>query len=124
MGLWKPATEQSQKVDNVRNYIHQLLILLLLHLDHNDTIKHGDGGRVIGLYKYFCLYFKVSNCPKYSFAMLRLQAQVNSLLSPRLAPSLTWSRFVNHQGKPDTNHPMDLEIEHDNKLFKNDCQSY
>lgn len=120
----QPATEQSQTVDKVRNYTHQLLILLLLRLDHNDSIKHGDGERVIRLYKYFCLYFKVSNCPKYSFAMLQLQAQVNALLSPSLAHSLTWNRFVNHQGKPDTNHPMDLEIEHDNKLFKNDCQSY
>ena len=122
--ICQPVTEQSQTVDKVRNYTHQLLILLLLRLDHNDAIKHGDGERVIRLYKYFCLYFKVSNCPKYSFAMLQLQAQVNALLSPRLAHSLTWNRFVNHQGKRDTNHPMDLEIEHDNKLFKNDCQSY
>lgn len=38
--------------------------------------------------------------------------------------SLTWNRFVNHQGAPDTNHPMDLDIEHDNKSFKNDCHSY
>lgn len=118
------ASEQSLKDDKVRNYTHQLLLMLLLRLDHNDAIKYGDGDRVIRLYKYFCLYFKVSNCPKYAFAMLRLQAQVNALLLPRLAHSLTWNRFVNHQGKPDTNHPMDLEIEHDNKLFKNDCLSY
>ena len=118
------ASEQSLKDDKVRNYTHQLLLMLLLRLDHNDAIKYGDGDRVIRLYKYFCLYFKVSNCPKYAFAMLQLQAQVNALLSPRLAHSLTWNRFVNHQGKPDTNHPMDLEIEHDNKLFKNDCLSY
>ena len=120
------SLEQSQKEDKVRNYTHQLLIVLLLRLVHNDAIKHGDGERVIRLYKYFCLYFKVSNCPKYSFAMRQLQAQcnVNALLSARLAHSLTWNRFVNHQGKPDTNHPMDLEIEHDNKLFKTDCHSY
>lgn len=120
----RTATEESQKEDKLRNYTHQLLIMLLLRLDHNDAIKHGNGGRVIRLYKYFCLYFKVSNCLKYSFAMLQLQAQVSALLSPRLAHSLTWNRFVNHQGKADSNHPMDLEIEHDNKLFKTDCQSY
>ena len=50
--------------------------------------------------------------------------QVNCLLSRRLAHSLIWNRFVNHQGKVDTNHPMDLEIEHDNKSFKSDCHSY
>jgi len=117
-------SSKKEKDDKVRNYTHQLLVMLLLRLNHNDAIKHADGARVIRLYKYFCLYFKVSRCPKYAFAMLQLQAQVNCLLSPRLAHSLTWNRFVNHQGKVDTNHPMDLEIEHDNKSFKNDCQSY
>ena len=56
--------------------------------------------------------------------MLHLQAQVKCLLGPRLAHSLIWNRFVNHNGKIDTNHPMDLEIEHDNKSFKTDCQSF
>jgi hypothetical protein len=110
--------------DKVRNYTHNLLVMLLLRLNHNDAIKLADGPRVIRIYKYFCLYFKVSNCPKYAFAMLQLQAQVNCLLSRRLAHSLIWNRFVNHQGKVDTNHPMDLEIEHDNKSFKSDCHSY
>lgn len=93
-------------------------------MNHNDAIKHGDGERVIKLYKYFQMFFKISNCPKYSIAMLHLQAQVNCLLTPRLACSLTWNRFVNHQGKQNTNHPMDLEIEHENKTFKNDCHSF
>ena len=114
----------AEKEDRIKNYTRQLLILLLLRADHNDAIKYGDGERVIRLYKYFCLYFKVSECPKYALAMLHLQAQVHCLLSPRLAHSLTWNRYVNHRGKPDTNHPMDLEIEHDNKSFKNDCHSY
>ena len=54
----------------------------------------------------------------------KLQAQVNCLLTPRVSYSLTWNRLVNHQGAIDTNHPMDLDIEHDNKNFKNDCHSY
>jgi hypothetical protein len=110
--------------DKVKNYTHQLLVMLLLRFNHNDAIKLGDGPRLIRIYKYFCLYFKVSRCPKYAFAMLQLQAQVNCLLSPRLAHSLIWNRFVNHHGKVDTNHPMDLEIEHDNKSFKTDCKSF
>ena len=78
--------------DKVKNYTRQLLIMLLLTMNHNDAIKHGDGERVLRL--YFCLYSKVSNCPKYALAMLHLQAQVNCLLSPRLAHSLTWNRFL------------------------------
>ncbi len=46
------------------------------------------------------------------------------LLSPRLAHSLTWNRFVNTKGQSDTNYPMDLSVEHDNKTFKNDIHSY
>ena len=52
--------------------------------------------------------------------MLYYQAQVNCLLSPRLAHSLNWNRFVNTKGLSDTNYPMDLYVEHDNKTFKGD----
>ena len=118
------ASHSSEGEDRIYNYTHQLLVLLLLRANHNNAIKLGDGQRLLRLYKYFMLFFKVSSCPKYAIAMLHLQAQVNCLLSPRMSYSLTWNRFVNHQGAPDTNHPMNLDIEHDNKSFKNDCHSY
>lgn len=121
---FNPASEQAKEQDMVYNYTHQTLALLLLRLDHNNAIKLGDGERVLRLYKFFCLYFKVSKCPKYAIASLHLQAQANCLLSPRLAHSLTWNRFVNHQGKVDTNFPMDLDVEHDNKAFKADIHSF
>lgn len=110
--------------DKVYNYTHQVLILLLLRLNHNDAISLGDGERIIRLYKFFCLYFKVSKCPKYAIATLQLLGQVNCLLSPRLAYSLTWNRFVNNRGHANTNFPMDLSVEHDSKAFKNDIHSF
>ena len=110
-------TNASSDVDRVYNYTCQALLLLLLKMDHEDAIKLADGERVLRLCKFFCLFYKVSNCPKYAIAMLHLQAQVKCLLSPRLAHSLTWNRFVNHQGQIDTNFPMDKEIEHDNLAF-------
>jgi hypothetical protein len=110
--------------DRVYNYTHQTLVLLLLRMNHNDAINLGDGERVMRLYKFVCLYYKVSGCPKYAFATLHLQAQVNCLPSPRLAHSLTLNRFVNHQGKVDTNFPMDLNVEHDNRAFKMDIHSF
>ncbi|XP_070572406.1 uncharacterized protein [Ptychodera flava] len=116
--------EQGADEDQVYNYTQCTLTLLLLRLNHNDAIKHGDGERILRLYKYFYLYYKVSNCPKYAYATLELLAQVQCLLSPRLAHRLTWNRSVNWQGKIDTNHPMDLDIEHDNKVFKDDVTSY
>jgi L1 cell adhesion molecule like protein len=116
--------EQNTSEDKVYNYTHQVLVLLLLQMNHNNAINLGDGERVIRLYKFFYLYFKISNCPKYAYATLELLAQVNGLLTPRMAYSLTWNRFVNHQGHMYSNHPMDLDLEHDNKCFKNDICSY
>ena len=114
----------SQKEDKVYNYTHNLLVLLLLREHHNDAIRLGDGERVARLYKHYTLFFKISKCPKYALATLELQAQLHCLLTPRLAYSLTWNRFVNHKGEVDSNHPMDLDLEHDNKYFKNDIHSY
>ena len=118
------ANSENESEDRVYNYTHQTLILLLLRLNHNDAINFGDGERILRLYKLFCLYFKVSKCPKYAFACLHLQAQVNCLLSPRLSHSITWNRFVNTKGHKDSNYPMDLSVEHDNKIFKTDIHSY
>ena len=42
--------------DQISNYTHQLLVLLLLRANHNDAIKLGDGERVIRLYKYFVVF--------------------------------------------------------------------
>jgi len=100
-------TNPSSDEDRLYNYTRQALLLWLLRMDHEDAIKLADGEN-----------------PKYAVAMLHLQAQVNCLLSPRLAHSLTWNRFVNHQGQIDTNFPMDKEIEHDNLAFKTDIHSF
>lgn len=93
-------------------------------MNHEDAIKLADEEIILRLYKLFCLFYKVSKCPKYAIATLHLQAQVNCLLSPRLAHSLTWNRFVNHQGKVDSNFPMDKEVEHDNLAFTTDIHGY
>ena len=76
-GFKPTVSETADKVpiegsDKVYNYTHQVLILLLLRLNHNDAISLGDSERIIRLYKFFCLYFKVSNCPKYAIATLQL----------------------------------------------------
>ncbi|XP_070533053.1 uncharacterized protein [Ptychodera flava] len=118
------AGRDDNEDDGVLNYTRHALMLCLLRRDHNNAIHMGDGGRIIRLYKFFYLYFKVSNCPKYAYAMLELLAQVSCLLTPRKAYQLTWNRSVNWQGKEYTNHPMDLDIEHDNKAFKTDVNSY
>ena len=118
------ANSKNEYEDRVYNYTHQMFILLLLRLNHNDAISLRDGERILRLYKLFGLYFKVSKCPKYAFAILHLQAQVSCLLSPRLAHSITWNHSVNTKGHKNSNYPMDLSVEHDNKTFKTDIHSY
>ena len=56
--------------------------------------------------------------------MLETLLQTKVLLNPRLAYQLIWNRTVNHQGRIDTNHPNDLDLEHCNKVFKDDAHSH
>ena len=70
--LAKVRNDDDHSPDKVYNYTHQVLVLMLLRLNHNDAINFGDGERIIRLYKFFCSYFKVSNCPKYAIATLQL----------------------------------------------------
>ncbi|XP_078365731.1 uncharacterized protein LOC144649981 [Oculina patagonica] len=118
-----PAESDQDKVDN---YTHQALVLLLLRKNHEDAITLADGERIVRLYKFFCLFNKVSKCPKYAIGTLHFLAQVKCFLSPRLvhAHSLTWNRFANHQGNIDSNFPKDKEVEHDNLAFKTDIHSF
>ena len=63
------------------------------------------------------LMFKAQGMYKYGCGLLETTAQAYVL--PRsLARALYWSRSVNHRGKPDSNFPLDLEVEHENRLFK------
>ncbi|KAL9977018.1 hypothetical protein ACROYT_G014378 [Oculina patagonica] len=50
--------------DKVYNYTHQALVLVLLRKNHEDAIKLADGERIVRLYKFFSLFYKVSKCPK------------------------------------------------------------
>ena len=117
------ATETSSS-DGILNYTKQCLLLGLLRLNHNDAIRMGDGQRIMDVNMYLCLLYKINNCTKYAYGMLETIAQTKALLTERLAYQLIWNRTVNHQGKIDTNHPNDLDIEHQNKLFKDQVHSY
>ena len=120
------ATNDDRPVeqDYVYNYTQCSLTLGLIRLNQDDAIRHGDGARLVRLYKLMYLYYKISGCPKYAYGTLELLAQVQWLLSPRMSYRLTWNRFANSQGFLHTNLPLDLDVEHNNKLFKNDIHTY
>ena len=123
---WVPDVEQSDTTDSdmVLNYTKLSLFLGLLRLNHNDAIAMGDGERIMLVNQYLYLLYKQNNCPKYAFGILETVCQSKILLTPRLAHRLKWNRTVNHRGKKDTNHPNDLDLEHCNRIFKDEAHSF
>ena len=63
--LHERATDRTE--DNVFNYSKNALAMSYLFKDFLDARKHGDGQRVIRLYKFLLLYFKVDGRTKYAY---------------------------------------------------------
>ena len=117
-------TQLSPSQDGILNFSKVCLTIGLLKLDHDDAIRLGDGERILRLDMIMYLYYKKCHCTKYAYGMLETLLQTKVLLSPRLAYQLIWNRTVNHQGRIDSNHPNDLDLEHCNKVFKDEAHSY
>lgn len=71
--------------DRVYNYAHILCHYGALLLEFKDAWAEGDGERVFQCWKLMMPHFKASGRHKYALEALRLQFQVKSTLSPRLA---------------------------------------
>ena len=110
--------------DFIFNYSVNSLALCCLVKNFIDASKHGDGSRIIRLYKYLLLYFKLNTKFKYGYQVLHLLAQIKILLPPSLSHELTWNRFANNKGKVDSNVELDRELEHRNKYVKADLSQY
>ena len=59
-----------------------------------------------------------AQCTNYACESFNLLYQHLYALSPRLSNQLMWSRFVNVHGQPGRNIPVDLHMEHLNRLAK------
>ncbi|XP_071476351.1 uncharacterized protein [Diadema antillarum] len=119
----KDDDERKSVVDAVQNYSRCALGMGLLAMNFTDARRHGDGERIVRLYEFMLLHCKAAKKPKYSFHILRMLCQIKVFLSPRLAYELTWNRFVNSTGKPDGNIEIDRAMEHQNRIFKDNCRS-
>jgi len=104
--------------DQVHQYALQVLNLGLLWHGFNDAIKEGDGNRILTYYKLFLLVFKAGKCHNYCKEVINLLLQYNFLFTERQAQQLKWCRVVNTHGKPGSNIPCDLHIEHLNRRLK------
>jgi len=67
----------------------------LLLLEFKDSIKEGDGPRILHYWKAFLLYFKFASHHNYAKQAFRTLASVNALAIPRTAAQMMWSWVVN-----------------------------
>jgi hypothetical protein len=81
--------------NNVYNYgcLHLNIGLLLRNAD--DSVKEGDGERLMHVLKFLTLFYRCGGSHKYALAGLRLSASRLALLTPKQAHHLTWNRFAN-----------------------------
>eukprot|EP00111_Clytia_hemisphaerica_P014962 TCONS_00044050-protein len=110
--------------DHVVNYSKNALMLGYLVKNFADARRYGDGERILRLYKFFVVLFKIDHRSKYGFYSLQLLAQINNLLPPDLAFELKWNRTVNNTGRYDGNVELDRELEHRNKYAKEELKHF
>lgn len=63
-----------------------------------DAIKDGDGERLMNLFSVALLYYEAYGHTHYTYSTLLLTVQLKATLSPKMAHSVTWSRFLNGNG--------------------------
>ena len=89
-----------------------------------DAVREGDGERIIRLWKFFLLHFKQAGKTIYSLEALRLIYNVQFGLSEKLAHVLTYNRTCNARGGIGCNVSLDLHMEHLNRNFKDDINTF
>lgn len=97
-----------RNVDGLLKYAQELLTLSLLYAEFHDSIREGDGLRILR-----CFPRK-----NYFIEAFTLLAQYHIIFPERMEQQLIWSWCVNTHGKPGHNIPCDLHMEHCNRLCK------
>ena len=105
--------------DQKNNYAREVLSLGLLYMEFIDSIREGDGDRLLCCCRFLLLIYKASKRNNYALEALNLLTQCKFVLPPRLVQQLLWSRFVNLHGHVGKNVPLDLHMKHLNATLKN-----
>lgn len=111
--------KERQQEDGVCAYAREVLMLGLFLMELNDSVREGDGHRLVRCWQYLLLLFKSTNHTNYAFEAFNLLAQYHFLLPPRMAEQLIWNRTVNIHGRAGKNVSCDLHMEHLNRDAKN-----
>ena len=111
----KPSVKRD---DDVYLYTTELLTLPLVWHNYHDSVREGDGDRIMDTWKFLLIIFKKAGRKNYSIEALTLLLHYHFLLSDRMAQQRKWSRFVYTKGQQGCNIPCDLHLEHLNRRFK------
>lgn len=106
--------------DDMFNYQSSFLEIGMLVKNFFDAVSEGDGVRVLRCWKFMLQYLRHDGVGsrKYALEALYMQCQVNALLSPRAAHRLIWNRFFKSKFGSGGNIPLDLALEHFNRIVK------
>lgn len=111
-------SSDKSETDDRFNYACVRLGLGLLLRNFDDSIKEGDGERILRCWKIALLIYRAYGHTKYALASFLLQASTKATLTARNAHCLVWNRTVNNKGGLGRNIPLDLRLEHINNLTK------
>ena len=116
-----PCDEAIQHETTCNDFLHahavDFLTTGLLWQGFHDTIRCGDGNRILVYWKFLIVIFKKEHHHNYAKEGFLLLAQ-SLLLSARKVAELKWCRTVNTHGCAGKNIPIDLHMEHLNYKLK------
>ena len=99
-------------------YTRDVITLGLIWKSYHDASREGDGERVLLIWKFLMIIFRLSNRRNYTKEAIVLLLQYHYILPEQKAAQLAYSRFVNTQGRVGQNIPSDLHMEHLNRRLK------
>ena len=112
--------EKLTQRDDMLNYQYALVEYGMLFRNFSDAVSEGDGQRIIRCWKFFLMFLKgdAQRSSKYALEGLNIMCQIYALLSPRDAHRLVWNRSVKAKNGVGGNIPLDLALEHYNRVLK------
>ena len=92
----------------------------MLYMNFTDAISEAASLRILRCWKFFLMFMKIDGAQsrKYALEGLHLLSQFYTILSPRNAYRLIWNRSVKAKHGMGGNIPLDLALEHYNRVLK------
>lgn len=110
--------QEDKTEDYVNNYHSARLMFGMLIMLFNDSVKEGDSIGLLKFLKVALLMLHTYKRVKYAYVVLLFLAKVYAILSEKLAFEVLHDRYFNNSGKAGANIPLDLRMEHLNRLLK------